>query len=81
MRSGPGKIGANDTAGGARRPNTPARPVRKTPLIYVVLSVTVYCATAWGLAFAGIGAGWHALFPNSSSYASGAAVASDAEPE
>lgn len=78
MRSGPGQVGANDTAGGARQPNGPARPVRKTPLIYVVLGVTAYCAAAWGLAVVGLGAGWYALFPNPSSYAG---AASDAEPE
>jgi hypothetical protein len=50
-------------------------------LLYVVVGVTLYCVAAWGVAFAGLGAGWRALFPDPSSYASDAAPRDNAEPE
>lgn len=80
MKSRAYQAGTENTAGASRRPNGGARPPRKARLLYVVVGVTVYCAAAWGFAFAGIGAGWHALFPNPSSYA-GAAAPNNTEPE
>jgi hypothetical protein len=81
MKSRPYQAGTENTAGASRRPNGGSRPPRKARLLYVVVGVTLYCAAAWGFAFAGIGAGWRALFPDPSSYASGAAASNNAEPE
>lgn len=81
MLSEPREGGAEKAVGAKRRPHGSSRPHRKTRRLYVVLGVTLYCVAAWGFAFAGIGAGWRALFPNPSSYASGPTTASNAEPE
>jgi hypothetical protein len=48
----------------------PARaPIKRIPLRYVVIGVTLYCALAWAGVIAGIHAGAHALFPRPASLA------------
>ncbi len=81
MKSRPYQAGTETTADPSRRPDGGARPPRKARLLYVVVGVTLYCVAAWGVAFAGLGAGWRALFPDPSSYASDAAPRDNAEPE
>lgn len=81
MWSEPGQAGTETPTDALRRPPGGARPKRKANKLFVILGVTVYCVAAWGIMFAGIGAGWHALFPNSSSFASGPAAANEPDAE
>lgn len=60
-------------------PAEPPPPVKRVPLAYVIVGVTVYCAMIWAVAIVSIGAGARALFPSSESFADSALEPPEAE--